>query len=64
MNLFEIDFIYFSLQFWNMDLLFFILGLIDLIAGGILFTNQSLIVTLIGIVLLGKGILTIFKSLK
>lgn len=47
-----------------MDVLFFTLGAIDLIAGGILFTNQSLVVTLIGIILLGKGILTIFKSLK
>lgn len=47
-----------------MDVLFFVLGVIDLIAGGILFTNQSLIVTLIGVLLLGKGIITIFKSLK
>jgi hypothetical protein len=41
----------------------FSLGLIDTIAGSVLFMNEGL-VKYIGIIILGKGILTILKSLR
>ncbi len=39
------------------------LGLIDTVAGSILFLNEGM-VKYIGIIILGKGILTILKSLR
>ena len=42
---------------------FFFLGMIDTIAGSILFFNEAILVKLIGIMLLGKGVITIIKSL-
>jgi uncharacterized membrane protein HdeD (DUF308 family) len=47
-----------------MDLLFFALGVIDIVAGGILFVDPSAVVKVVGVVMLGKGILTIFKCLS
>jgi len=47
-----------------MDVLFFALGVIDLVAGGILFMDPSMVVKIIGAILLGKGIITIFKCLN
>jgi len=41
----------------------FSLGLIDTVAGSILFLNEGM-VKYIGIIILGKGILTILKSLR
>ena len=41
----------------------FSLGLIDAIAGSILFFNEG-VVKFIGLIILGKGILTILKSLR
>lgn len=46
-----------------MEWTLFSLGLIDTVAGSILFFNEG-VVKFIGIVLLGKGILTILKSLR
>jgi len=46
-----------------MDFLFFALGIIDLIAGGILFFEASLLVKIIAVILLTKGIITVFKSI-
>ena len=47
-----------------MDVLFCVLGAVDLIAGSILFMDPSMVVKIIGVILLGKGIITIIKSLK
>ena len=44
-----------------MEWLLFTLGMIDAIAGSVLFLDEGL-VRFIGIVLLGKGIVTILKS--
>lgn len=47
-----------------MYITFLILGLIDLIAGGILFFNASLIVKIIAIALLTKGIISVVKAVQ
>ena len=47
-----------------MYITFLILGLIDLIAGGILFFNVSLIVKIIAIALLTKGIVSVVKAIQ
>lgn len=46
-----------------MEWTLFTLGLIDTVAGAILFSNESW-VRYIGIIILGKGVLTILKSLR
>ena len=48
----------------NMDILFLVLGIIDLIAGGILFFELSLLVKIIAVLLITKGVVTIFKSIQ
>lgn len=45
-----------------MDVLFLALGILDLIAGSILFLEVSDLIKLVGILLLTKGFITIFKS--
>jgi len=46
-------------------MLLLILGMIDIIAGGIIFINQSIgIVNYVGLVLIWKGIITIFYYIK
>ena len=47
-----------------MDFVFLALGLIDLIAGCMLFFEASLLVKIIAVFLLTKGIVTIFKSIE
>jgi|GEM_PF-2358738 len=47
-----------------MYITFLILGLIDLVAGGILFFNASLIVKIIAIALLTKGIVSVVKAIQ
>lgn len=47
-----------------MDMLFLALGAIDLIAGGILFFETSVLVKLIAVLLLTKGIITVLKSVQ
>ncbi len=47
-----------------MDVLFLFLGLIDLIAGGILFFEPALPVKVIAVILLTKGFVTVFKSIE
>ncbi len=47
-----------------MDMLFVALGIVDLIAGGILFFEASVLVKIISVVLLTKGIITILKSIQ
>ena len=47
-----------------MYITFMILGLIDLIAGAILFFNASLLVKIIAIALLTKGIVSVVKALQ
>ena len=45
-----------------MDVLFLALGILDLIAGSILFLEVSDLIKLVGILLLTKGFITVFKS--
>ncbi len=45
-------------------MLFVALGIVDLIAGGILFFEASVIVKIIAVVLLTKGIITVLKSIQ
>jgi len=47
-----------------MELLFLALGLVDFIAGVILFFEPSALTKLIAVILLTKGTLTIFKSIQ
>jgi hypothetical protein len=47
-----------------MDMLFVALGIVDLIAGGILFFEASVIVKIIAVALLTKGIITVLKSIQ
>lgn len=47
-----------------MDLVFLTLGAIDLIAGGILFFDASLLAKIIAVLLITKGAITIFKSVQ
>lgn len=60
------SFKYLSSQFLISDVMewtLFSLGLIDAVAGSILFFNEG-IVKYIGIIMLAKGIITIIKSLR
>jgi hypothetical protein len=50
-------------QLKNMDLLFIALGAIDVIAGAILFFDVSAIAKIIAVLLITKGVLTLFKSI-
>lgn len=45
-----------------MEVRFFTLGVIDLIAGIILFFDISMIVKIISIVLIAKGLITVVKA--
>ena len=47
-----------------MQITFLILGLIDLIAGTILFFDASLLVKIISIALLTKGIVSVVKAVQ
>ena len=47
-----------------MNLMFMALGLIDTIAGLILFTQPSVIVSVIAVILMTKGVVTFVKALK
>jgi uncharacterized membrane protein HdeD (DUF308 family) len=47
-----------------MYLTFMLLGVVDLIAGLILFFNESMIVKLVAISLLTKGIISVIKAVQ
>jgi uncharacterized membrane protein HdeD (DUF308 family) len=47
-----------------MYITFMLLGIVDLIAGLILFFNQSMVVKLISIALLTKGIISVIKAVQ
>jgi energy-converting hydrogenase Eha subunit C len=47
-----------------MEMMFMALGLIDFVAGGILFLDISPLTKLIAIALLTKGFVTVFKSIQ
>ena len=47
-----------------MDMMFLALGIIDLIAGGILWFEASLLVKTISALIITKGVVTIFRSIK
>jgi hypothetical protein len=47
-----------------MEVFFLALGMIDFLAGSVLFLDQSLIARALAIVLLTKGVVTIFNSIQ
>lgn len=47
-----------------MYITFMLLGIVDLIAGLILFFNSSMVVKLISIALLTKGIISVIRALQ
>lgn len=47
-----------------MYLTFMLLGIVDLIAGLILFFNDSMVVKLVAVALLTKGIISVIKAVQ
>lgn len=45
-----------------MDITFCVLGIVDLVAGGILFIQPSTLVKVIGALIFTKGLMTVIKS--